>query len=397
ASVVCVNQNGSGVSEYHIGSNFVVGETYLVRVFNSSASLSVAGFIICVQAYPTPSNDLCADAVLLTPSSSCVTTSGSMSGALILGAAPVCGPNASQDVWYQFTATAPTMSVSVGPNTGLNVGFEVINGSCGGASVVCVNQNGSGVSEYHIGSNFVVGETYLVRVFNSSASLSVAGFIICVQAYPTPSNDLCADAVPITPSNTCIGTNVSFSGSMMNGVAPSCAVNSAQDVWYSFVAPTSTLTVALLPGNTVNHGFELYEGSCAATPIGCRNQNGVNVSEQLEFTNLTVGTTYFIRVFNASPGLTTAANFSVCVFNTTLALEESEALSLVVFPNPVESVLNLSEPLMFTDYEIVNALGQKVQNGVVTGPIAVDRLPEGTYWIRLRHDFQTVTKAFIKK
>ena len=397
ASVACANQNSAGLGEFHIRSNFVVGTTYLVRVFNATASPSVAGFTICVQNYPLPSNDLCANAQQLTPSATCNATSGSISGALISGSAPGCGPNASQDVWYQFTATDPTMSVSVSPNAGLNIGFEIFSSPCGGTSMACANQNSAGFGEFHIGSNFVVGMTYLVRVFNASASLSIAGFTICVQNYPSPANDLCANATPISPSNACVGTNVSFSGALQDGGSPACAPNAAQDVWYFFVAPLPAMTVALLSGNTVNHGFELYESSCAGTPLTCRNQNGTNVSEQFEFTNLTVGNTYFIRVFNAAPGLTIAANFSVCVFNNTLATPETGVLPLLVFPNPVESVLNVSDVSRFSNYKIVNAMGQVVQHGEASAKIAVDQLPQGTYWLKLEHDRQTDIKIFIKR
>lgn len=59
-------------------------------------------------------NDLCSNAATLTPALTCTATSGSFNGALIDGNASACAPNASQDVWYKFTAN----------NTSLNINHE---------------------------------------------------------------------------------------------------------------------------------------------------------------------------------------------------------------------------------------------------------------------------------
>ncbi len=148
-------------------------------------------------------NDLCSNAISLLPNTTCVYTNGSFSGSSISTPAPSCGANSSQDVWYSFVATDPTMSVGISPSNG-NVGFELLEGSCSGTSVVCVNAYGLNTSEYYIGNNFVVGQTYYVRILNVLSSLSTANFAICVQnptlssknysieetkIYPNPVND----------------------------------------------------------------------------------------------------------------------------------------------------------------------------------------------------------------
>ncbi|WP_182492912.1 hypothetical protein, partial [Flavobacterium gossypii] len=58
-------------------------------------------------------NDECSNAIQLTPSANCTNISGTFNGMTISGAAPTCAPNASQDVWYRFTATEQTMAISV--------------------------------------------------------------------------------------------------------------------------------------------------------------------------------------------------------------------------------------------------------------------------------------------
>ncbi|WP_353086306.1 T9SS type A sorting domain-containing protein [Flavobacterium sp.] len=53
---------------------------------------------------------------------------------------------------------------------------------------------------------------------------------------------------------------------------------------------------------------------------------------------------------------------------------------------------------MSTPYTIVNALGQTVRQGVLTAAsLDVFNLPQGTYWIRLSDDTQSVVRPFVKK
>eukprot|EP01136_Pigoraptor_vietnamica_P035590 Opistho-1_new@9259 len=95
-----------------------------------TATLLVFLFSLLVNAQ----NDLCSNAAILTPALTCTATSGSFNGALLDGTASACAPNASQDVWYKFVATDPTMYVEVSNaiNIGLDVAMEIYSGSCAG-------------------------------------------------------------------------------------------------------------------------------------------------------------------------------------------------------------------------------------------------------------------------
>lgn len=68
-------------------------------------------------------NDECANAIELTPANTCNAVSGSFNGATRTTPQPTCATTASQDVWYRFTATQATMSITVVPAGGLNVAF----------------------------------------------------------------------------------------------------------------------------------------------------------------------------------------------------------------------------------------------------------------------------------
>ncbi|MCZ8143788.1 T9SS type A sorting domain-containing protein [Flavobacterium sp.] len=396
--VACQNQTGSSVSEFYVDTNFVVGTTYYVRVLNTTASLSTLGFVICVQNYPQPANDACANAQVLTSSTSCALTTGTFNGATATGAIPSCVTSSIQDVWYQFTATQATTSITVNPGNNFNVVLEVFEGSCTGTAIACINTVGNGASEVYLNNNFVPGNVYFVRVASATNGVITSTFTICVQGFPQPANDACANATPITPSNACNGPVVSLAGATIEAPAPTCAATASQDVWYSFVAPLSSMTVQISGGTGVNHGFQVYETSCSGSVINCMSQAGTSATEIVNLNNLTVGATYLIRVFNVNAALTTAANFVVCVYNNALTVGEIALADLRLFPNPVQTELTWTAPVDFSAYTIVNALGQTVRQGTLTGAsLDVADLPQGTYWIRLSDTTQSVVRPFVKK
>jgi hypothetical protein len=313
----CVNANSSGTSEGYFNNNFIPGQLYYVRVFNVSASLNTSSFGICIRKYPVPVNDQCANATTLTPGTSCNYTYGTFSGAMMNGGTPACaGGTTSQDVWYKFTATDSTMSISLEAVSFLNHGFEIIQGSCNGPVWQCVNANGSGTSEGYFNNNFIPGQLYYVRVFNVSASLNTSSFGICIRKYPVPVNDQCVNATELTPNNTCSNIVGTFSGAMMNGGTPSCGITTSQDVWYRFTATATSMTIQLGSVSFLNHGFQVFEGSCTGAEILCRNQNGSGSSEAAVLNTLTIGQTYYIRVLNVASSLSTAS-FTICLIGPT--------------------------------------------------------------------------------
>ena len=127
-------------------------------------TLLLLGSLFLLHA--TYANDDCSNAQQLTPGTTCANTTTTFSGSTLSGAAPSCGASASQDIWFMFTATDVTMSITLSATSGLNHGFELIQGSCGGTVIACVNSNSSSFSESYFNNNFTPGQTYYIRVFN---------------------------------------------------------------------------------------------------------------------------------------------------------------------------------------------------------------------------------------
>jgi hypothetical protein len=125
-------------------------------------------------------NDNCTNAINLDIEVLCeVLTNGSFNGTGIESTAPNCGPNSSQDVWYKFTAFTSLVSIAIFGENNLDIGFEILEGSCQGNSVLCHNQEPSGGSETTNFDTAIPQQTYYLRIFNAGA-ISNVSFQFCV-------------------------------------------------------------------------------------------------------------------------------------------------------------------------------------------------------------------------
>ena len=220
----------------------------------------------------TPINDECttAIAVPVNQSLSCTqTTPGSLGGATASPQTTTCAGTPNDDVWFSFTATASTHTVSFNnllPAVGIN--FGIFTGACGSLTqVVCV-ANTSGVI-----NNLVPGTVYYIRVYTTLATPSPSTFNLCVGTVP------CSEAVPFCTGQTltypnavnvpnlgtigCLGTSpnaaffflrVSQSGPlnylMTQSTTPGGAAN--LDVDYALWGPytTTNAACAVIPNST---------------------------------------------------------------------------------------------------------------------------------------------------
>ncbi|WP_187658705.1 T9SS type A sorting domain-containing protein, partial [Flavobacterium macrobrachii] len=351
---------------------------------------------ICVQNYPTPANDLCSGAIALTPNTSCVGTSGTFSGSSNTGTTTTCFANSLQDVWYSFVATDPTMSITVTNGVSLNLGMEILTGSCSGASFVCDNSSTSTTNEFYLNNNFTVGQTYYVRVFQTEASLVTSFFNICVQNYPTPANDLCSGAIALTPNTSCVGTSGTFSGSSNTGTTTSCFANSLQDVWYSFVATSQTMSITVTNGVNLNLAMEILTGSCSGASFVCDNSSSSTNSEFYESNSFTIGETYYVRVFQTETSLVTSF-FNICVQGPTLNIEENEINNFTIYPNPVTDFIEIDTNSIIKEVNLYTISGQLILRSNQKR-ISTIQLPEGIYLIRIEDENGSfATKKLIKK
>src|SRR5215469_14774114 len=129
--------------------------------------------------------------------------------------------------------------------------------------------------------------------------------------FAAPGNDGCGSALSITPSTgTCTGITGTVASSTLDGASSTCQGTAKYDVWYKFVAGTNNPTISLsgLGVNFTNPGLQVLTG-CGGTVLAC---GGTSITPS----GLTVGATYYIRIFSTSTTIpTSSAGFTLCVLD----------------------------------------------------------------------------------
>ncbi len=227
--------------------------------------------------------------------------------------------HADDDVWYKFVAVNQTITITL---SGIKKGngnlgnatptLELFSGSCGSlVSLACDKSNPNSITY----SALTTGVTYYIRVYSGASGFpaSDANFNICITHGVPPANDDCNGATMLT-----VGTT--SSGSVWNATANSsipagCATGIPNDdVWYKFVATSTTATVTLsnlgVSLSSAGTAVQLFSGTCGSlTSLGCGTTS-------LTSTGLMTSpaTTYYIRVYTTGSGnLANSSNFDITV------------------------------------------------------------------------------------
>lgn len=111
-----------------------------------------------------------------------------------------------------------------------------------------------------------------------------------------PSNNNCGGAIVLNATS-----QTAVSGTVLNATQSlGASVGSAEDdVWYSFVAASTMHNISVESSSGFNAVVEVFSGSCGAlTSLSCKNENGIGLKENLSASGLTIGETYYIRVYD---------------------------------------------------------------------------------------------------
>jgi hypothetical protein len=293
--------------------------TCLTFVWSTDANqTSGVGFTASYSCVPAPpANDECAGAVALTvnPDELCgTTTAGTVAFSTASADANSCGGTDDDDVWYSFVATSTVHTIDLLNITGsvTNMYHSVFTGTCGslGTALFCSDPNSS------TASGLTIGNTYFVRVCTWTATGGQnTTFDICIGTPPPPpANDECTGAISLTvnPDNLCgTVTPGTVANSTASSDANSCGGTDDDDVWYSFVATNTTHYISLtnVTGSTTDMYHALFSGTCGSlgAAIDCSDPNS---STQ---TGLTIGTTYFVRVYSWTSTANQNTTFDICI------------------------------------------------------------------------------------
>jgi hypothetical protein len=215
---------------------------------------------------------------------------------------------------------------------------------------------------------------------------------------PAVANQDCGTALNVQVDG--LDNNSDNSFGTVSSTQPSCdAFGSIQDVWFSFVAPTSGLVTALLTPTTMTSlNFNIYSGACGAlTPVANTCNSNLTAATSEVLTGLTPGTTYFVQVWSNSAEQGT---FTLRLSDDGLGNNSFDTSNFTYYPNPVKNTLNLSYNQEISNVEVFNLLGQKVISNVINANAAqidLSNLSKGAYMVKVTSNNQLKTIKVIKE
>ncbi|MCS6917442.1 MAG: hypothetical protein RMK52_05315 [Chitinophagales bacterium] len=170
-------------------------------------------------------------------------------------------------------------------------------------------------------TNFTTLGPSLTFRFKADAGSNARGWqmlLRCTPCVSAPANDDCLNATSLTSGSFCQyvpgfinnPTNPTASAPPCSGIP-----NTNDDVWYRFVAPSTIDTVRVQSIFPMDAVVQLFSGNCSSLNLlQCVNNTGSGGVETLVATGLTVGQTYYVRVFDFNGGGGTANyNFNICL------------------------------------------------------------------------------------
>ncbi len=159
----------------------------------------------------------------------------------------------------------------------------------------------------------VVSGLYYKRLITCTASGDDAYSSSMQYVTTAPSNDECVNATPLTVNPNLVCTSVT-AGTVLcasaSSEANSCYGTADDDVWFSFVATSTSHTISLLnvAGSTTDMYHSVYSGTCGSlTNLKCSD------ADESTATGLTIGATYYVRVYTYGSTSGQTTTFNVCV------------------------------------------------------------------------------------
>ncbi|NBL64277.1 T9SS type A sorting domain-containing protein [Flavobacterium sp. NST-5] len=362
---------------------------------NQDPTCFVASTAQMVDACP-PANDDCAGAIELIPSAD-TTCASTVEGTTIAAtqSLPGCLGTANDDVWYKFTATATDHRIVTNNVSGAADIVTQVFDACGGTSLVCQDTPNSPINL----TGLTVGSTYVFRIYTYSSTATIrTTFNVCVQTVapppPPPANDNCAGAIALTPgpdfaTNAIVGDFTS--ATTVTGLTYACQTNRAFDVWYSVVVPASgnlTIETKTNTGTDITDTvMSVFSGACGSlVEVDCDDDDGDGNFSLVTLTGRTPGETLYVGVWKYGTTAATASTFQVSAHDESLSNTKFDSADFKAYPNPVNSILNLSYVEEISSVQVYNLVGQQVitkKIGSTQAALDMSNLAHGTYLVKV--------------
>ena len=152
-----------------------------------------------------------------------------------------------------------------------------------------------------------------------------------------PVNDECPGAITLVPSPECNPFPANAFGATVSGgsLPPITCTNipgdAADDIWFQFTATATDHTVIVTPSSRYYAVVEVRTGTCSAsTTLACVDlaPEDWQAEQQVNATGLTIGETYYIRVYDWYAGLPATTTFDICVLGPSVLDCDADAGTL---------------------------------------------------------------------
>ncbi len=288
-----------------------------------------------------PLNDECAGAITLNDVTNWCSPNGAYTNVDATPsplATPGCWTNSGNDVWFEFTAVAPAITITVNGNVG---GAGTLNrpevalytNACAGGvfnQLQCENTASNSVALYEGSLN--IGDSYLIRVdgFNNNTGT----FQLCVDNYfpPVFPQADCINAAPLCNKETISFVNLTGFGADGREIAGTCldlglpGPIEDNSVWFTWIAADNgTITLDIIPTDPDDDlDFVIYEmpnKNCgdinatnairccgsgdSGTPSPCMGPTGLNMAsvDLIEPVGCYAGDDNYVRFIDQTPGM----------------------------------------------------------------------------------------------
>jgi hypothetical protein len=221
--------------------------------------------------------------------------------------------------WFEFTITQPsTVTWTVDADFTSLIGFVDASQGCAAPVFFNLALSGAECAQAVTFDNLAPGTWWVFvapSVFNGypcgSGKNNYVATLSCVPLVTAP-NDDCFGATMLTQNAVCIPVtdSVDFATQSLAG----CTGTANDDVWFSFVATTTNPVVEVLGSPGFDAVIQVFD-ACFGNSLACVDQTLAGQPEQAFLTGLTIGNTYYVRVYDWFVGQPATTTFEICVYD----------------------------------------------------------------------------------
>ncbi|MBA5247327.1 T9SS type A sorting domain-containing protein [Marnyiella aurantia] len=260
--------------------------------------------------------------------------------------APNCATLAAPANGTVLTTNIPTLSWTPAAGGPVPTGYKVYLGTVNPPTTVAATVNFPATS-YTPTVPLLYSTTYYWYVVPTEGGNDALGCNTTIWSFTTPAapaapaNDNCTGAIMLTANagSSCASAVAGTTLSATSSGVPlgTCTGTADDDVWYSFMATSATHNIVISNvasvGTTSSTSLysQVFSGSCAGlTSLIC----DTSAATPTALVGLTIGTIYYVRVYNSNTGSTAYANtFNICVITPVVPPNDNCDAAVVLTPS----------------------------------------------------------------